>query len=219
MSFDSFEMLARTVTFNPYITGMLTPLQETLATATNTKVIAKAEQILQRMMLGLVPNRSVDSVSLLLFVDAILNRHVDVALDTDEAPPPPAKPLEPSRRAILQEIKAEQEQRHIVAAEPEAFFRPISNPQVLARSASEHLLAEFALALMYHWLKHGRMDAGNPQQAAMMDPYLAKLTRAMQSKFNKTAILALKVRRLCHCRVGRSANHPCSFTHTMVVLL
>jgi U3 small nucleolar RNA-associated protein 20 len=45
MSFDSFERLSRSVQFNPYITGVIAPLQALLPELSSQKSLAKLEQV------------------------------------------------------------------------------------------------------------------------------------------------------------------------------
>jgi len=105
-------------------------------------------------------------------------------------------------------LRKERQKHHLVEAEPTSFYRPAQAPHALPTDTTQHVFVEFVLDLLHYWLKHNRFNKQDATVVAMLDPLLPRLTRCIASKFNKTAILALKVRcwALCAVRSVRAVS-------------
>jgi len=156
--------VARSVTFNPYITNVVGPLQELLQDpSTGKKGIAKVEQIFGHITSGITANKSVVSDSLLLFVDSIVRGNTDPEID--------ARVEQEKRKGMsyyhiifvhlsvaalsaesgLAKPVADTKAYYTVEPEPTMFYRPALTNRTIDPSSSIHIAVEFALALLHIW--------------------------------------------------------------------
>eukprot|EP00698_Gefionella_okellyi_P013125 TRINITY_DN3578_c0_g1_i1.p1 TRINITY_DN3578_c0_g1~~TRINITY_DN3578_c0_g1_i1.p1 ORF type:complete len:2700 (+),score=760.97 TRINITY_DN3578_c0_g1_i1:176-8101(+) len=190
-SYDSFELLARTVTFTPHITLVVNPLQEMLAQVTTSKKqVAKLEKVLQRVAAGINANRSADKASLLLFVDSIMRGNTD--LELEERVAAELKEAQAAKSSGLEKPVIVHGEHFLLEAEPTTFYRPTMGSKQLGQAASVHVAVEFAVGLLHTWVKHKKFNTDDETITAMLDPFLPRLTDCILSKHNQTAIASLK---------------------------
>jgi U3 small nucleolar RNA-associated protein 20 len=79
-SYDSFELLARTVEFlpNPTLHMLLEPVLQHVLQSAHVKDVGKAQEVLRRIAIGLLHNERVDVQRLLIYVHSVATHHLKI---------------------------------------------------------------------------------------------------------------------------------------------
>ncbi|KAK9818396.1 hypothetical protein WJX72_012002 [[Myrmecia] bisecta] len=164
-AYDTYQLLARMVTFRTHIGLLLSSVRVHLGEASNPKIRAKLAQMLQSAVRGIQANPSAGPEDVLVFVHSALEGG----------------------------LAAEEDAQAAARQKAEAALRRDDKPaEVDAAALHEHMLVEFALTLLHSGLKKGSLGGRSPQALAMLDPLLPLLVRAMKSRHATSVSLALR---------------------------
>eukprot|EP00794_Sanderia_malayensis_P003704 gene3704-4224_t len=174
-SYESFEIISKFVSAGSFeeVINVVRKLLETEHTHT---VRNKAKEVLRRISLGFQKNASLSQRDLLVFIYRTL---VD------------SKPLlnDNEKKNIYSTDKGPaMEDIFLIKSEPGRNLLTAHRD----KSASSHLLTEFALQVLFSLLKQSRQKTPTQDDLELLDPFVETLVRCLKSKYNQVVHLGTK---------------------------
>ncbi|XP_078664356.1 small subunit processome component 20 homolog isoform X2 [Branchiostoma floridae x Branchiostoma belcheri] len=177
-SSDSYEMLAKFVS-KTSLARLVLPLKEVLESTQSLKTSRKVQDVLSKIVSGLMRNPGLSPDVLLIFSHGLVTESLplitaQVKAKLSAAPPPDPR-LRPESCLIL----------------PPTPHRPGSKTHVSTKT-NKHVLVEFGLQLLHHCMKRGHLSAGEVLHLQMLDPFVGQLYDCLKSKHVKIITMAMR---------------------------
>ncbi|KAJ3039093.1 U3 snoRNP protein [Rhizophlyctis rosea] len=170
-SFDSFELIAKIVSFR-LLDILLLPIKELMLQTDNVKVVRQIEEVFRKIALGVNGNPSVEVTELMIFVHGLVTENLPIAQAGEQAP----------------KKKSATEQQHLVQLKRNDPLQPLKVFQ-----ANAHLFIEFGLSLLLTALKREQIDVRDQTHLQMLDPLTSQIGRALYSKHSTVCINAIRI--------------------------
>ncbi|XP_035663826.1 small subunit processome component 20 homolog [Branchiostoma floridae] len=177
-SSDSYETLAKVVG-KTSLARLVLPLKEVLDSTQNLKTSRKVQDVLSKIVSGLMKNPGLTPDAMLIFAHGLVTESLplitaQVKAKLSAAPPPDPR-LRPESCLIL----------------PPTPQRAGSKTHVSMKT-NKHILVEFGLQLLHHCMKRGHLSAGEVLHLQMLDPFVAQLYDCLRSKHVKIITVAMR---------------------------
>ncbi|KAI8909755.1 armadillo-type protein [Gorgonomyces haynaldii] len=170
-SFDSFECLARVISFDA-VDLCLLPLKELMLETGDSKDVHKIEQVFARLVVGLNANPSLDTKSFMVFIYQLITETLPLA--------------QPDQKQKRKQTQHEKDITVIMkrndALEPLKYYE-----------ANAHLFVEFGLSLLLTSLRKEKLKLNNVEDLKLLDPMVDLLGRCMYSKHNQVSLYATRI--------------------------
>ncbi|XP_078582715.1 small subunit processome component 20 homolog isoform X3 [Branchiostoma floridae x Branchiostoma japonicum] len=177
-SSDSYETLAKVVG-KTSLARLVLPLKEVLDSTQNLKTSRKVQDVLAKIVSGLMKNPGLTPDAMLIFAHGLVTESLplitaQVKAKLSAAPPPDPR-LRPESCLIL----------------PPTPQRAGSKTHISIKT-NKHILVEFGLQLLHHCMKRGHLSAGEVLHLQMLDPFVAQLYDCLRSKHVKIITVAMR---------------------------
>ncbi|XP_066264950.1 small subunit processome component 20 homolog [Branchiostoma lanceolatum] len=177
-SSDSYETLAKFVS-KTSLARLVLPLKEVLDSTQKLKTSRKVQDVLAKIVSGLMKNEGLTPDSMLIFSHGLVTESLplitaQVKAKLSAAPPPDPR-LRPDSCLIL----------------PPTPQRPGTKTHVSIKT-NKHILVEFGLQLLHHCMKRGHLSASEVLHLQMLDPFVAQLYDCLRSKHVKIVTMAMR---------------------------
>ncbi|KAJ3050202.1 U3 snoRNP protein [Rhizophlyctis rosea] len=171
-SFDSFELIAKIVSFR-MLDVVLLPIKELMLQTSDVKMIRKIEEVFRKIALGVNANASVEVTELMIFVHGLVTENLPIA------------------QAAEQTVKKKSaiEQQHLIQLKRND---PLQDVQKVFQ-ANAHLFVEFGLSLLLTALKREQIDIRKQEHLQMLDPLTAQVGRSLYSKHSSVCMNAIRI--------------------------
>ncbi|KAJ3139780.1 U3 snoRNP protein [Physocladia obscura] len=171
-SFDSFELVAKTVKMNK-ITSLLLPLKELMLESNSSKTVNKIQDILRRIVSGLSANTSLAETDLLVFVHGLI---------TETLPLSKLVSTPKQKRSVAEKRITVQMKRNEPLNDMLTYFK-----------ANAYLFIDFGLSILLVTIKKDGVRPNNPDHLKMMDPLIEVLSKSLYSTHNTVVVNSLKI--------------------------
>ncbi|XP_078326712.1 small subunit processome component 20 homolog isoform X1 [Crassostrea virginica] len=180
-SYDSYKILAQVISRDSLM-AFITPLKEVLISTHSHTIARKAQEVLKKVVTGLLDNPALDTESLMIFTHGLITQSFPQLSENQSKKKPSeentAQPIRPPSCLLL----------------PEEPKRGGDKPR-LSKKTNIHVLVEFGLQLLCMCLKRGRLVATDESHLQLVDPFITLLTDCLYSKHIR--INTLSLRSLC----------------------
>eukprot|EP01105_Mastigella_eilhardi_P025194 TRINITY_DN677_c0_g1_i1.p1 TRINITY_DN677_c0_g1~~TRINITY_DN677_c0_g1_i1.p1 ORF type:complete len:1077 (+),score=314.92 TRINITY_DN677_c0_g1_i1:159-3389(+) len=190
-SFESYEFLARIVSFGKPSTGfgsissLMTPIAEILKSSQSADVLKHCGMILQRVSAGLMKNKSVRIADLLPFLHLLVTSNAEIF-----------QPEKPSEEDASLDERQRRWKTAAEAAEARYLLPPNPSP-LLARGAIDqksnaYLFAEFALDTLHELFLHNKLHSTDQKQMELLDPFVQVIANCILDAHPSMVVVSLK---------------------------
>ncbi|KAF9975229.1 U3 snoRNP protein [Actinomortierella ambigua] len=170
LSFHSFELLAGVIEFKN-MGLIMVPIKEVLSETEVVKVVRKADEVLRRLATGLNNNPRFDTQDVLIFCHGLVAQNLALSRSKEE-------------------IKKERSRQEV------NFTVNLKRPGMATMdcfSANAHRFVAFGLNILRAALNRNKFDVRDPQQLAMLDPFVQVVGNGTFSKYPDVIGLSLKI--------------------------
>jgi len=180
-SLNTLEVLSQFIS-HTCLLDLIKPFKAKLDDCNSNKLLKKIEETLRRVLGGLLRNEGLSTETLLVFVYGVVNDTFDVLKNPGEY----KKGIRFSRLDPKQTREAGEEYSCLLlAVEPK---RGGEKPKVQVKT-NQHVVVEFALQVLHHLIKSGRVGATSGR---MLDAYLPIFVDYLEGKYVKLTIVSLR---------------------------
>ncbi len=180
-SLNTLEVLSQFIS-PTYILDLIRPLKEKLDDCNSKKLLKKIEETLKRILGGLLKNQGFETDKILVFIYGLVNDTFEVLKSPGEF----KKGIRLSRLDPKQTRDAgESYSCLLLPIEPK---RGGEKPIVQVKT-NQHVIVEFALQMLHHLIKSGRVDTRNVNT---LDALLPRLIDYLEGKYVKLTIVSLR---------------------------
>jgi U3 small nucleolar RNA-associated protein 20 len=174
MSFDSFRILAKSIT-GPKLPELFSYIKDVMSTSESLKKADKLDEIFRNVCIGVNSNLGMSPVDKMEVAFTLIRENFQMSKE--------GKKTKIDRSHREESIK-------MYKSKPAREGEGIDSSQNFNTNA--HLLVEVGLLLLLTLLKQGHVSRGNEDHLAQLDSLVETMTECLGSKYNKTAILALR---------------------------
>eukprot|EP01083_Nonionella_stella_P048614 129842_1 len=181
-SFQSFELMARIVRFSPNVNSLVGPVIELLRSPRNysISVIRKLERVLRSISNGLLANKSVEPIELLIYVHQIVSAQLKRAKPvTAEQTGGVKKSLKPSKAETMTVQAVPKRSDHLDVLSD------------VGETKNIDALISFGLTLLHTTIKRKKLDMSSPETRQMLDPFTALLKDCLEISKTSTVWVAV----------------------------
>ncbi|XP_033739688.1 small subunit processome component 20 homolog isoform X2 [Pecten maximus] len=207
-SYDSYQILAKLIGTKSLI-PFIQPIKTVLDTTHSHKMARKVQEVLRKIVNGLMENENLTTESLTIFCHGLVSE-IFPQLSTKQSesskkdgPKPKDEKRKPQSCLLL----------------PYTPVRGGEKPKSSKRT-NAHILVEFGIQLLHLSLKKGRLVANNEEHLQMLDPFVSIMSDCLQSKHVKVNTVTLR----CLCWMLKFPlpaiqQHICPIANSIIVLL
>lgn len=171
-SYETLKFIAQSITFKTHATKLLSSVTVHLHTQINQKTKLKVESMLNHIADGIECNPSVNQTELFIFVDWLIKDGIgDEGYERENSSVSRAGKLDRDAEGV-QTIQA--------------------NRLVNVDHRFSHLVAVFALGVLYNYMKKLKLNKDDGQLLLMLDPFVCLLGQCLCSKYENIITSALK---------------------------
>ncbi|XP_073694690.1 small subunit processome component 20 homolog [Garra rufa] len=175
-SSDSYELLAQFCSQERVI-HLILPLKEMLENTASLKVSRRVNSVLQKIVAGLLLNKSMSPQSILLLCHGLVSESLPLITSKNkEKPLPPPDPRLPPPSCLL------------LPATPKRG----GAKAVINNKTNMHILVGAGLSLLYCSLKSSKINSSVPSVKEMLDPFVSLLLDCLNSMHVKVITEALQ---------------------------
>jgi U3 small nucleolar RNA-associated protein 20 len=168
-SYDAIEVLATCV--SPFrLPALIEPLQQLITTTLSKKTVDKIATLLSHICTGINHNKAVSLEDHLKYAFGLISDNLQLSEATK----------------ISQKPSIDEPLLHSAQLLPPPVTRE-TLPEVDIH-VNAHLLVEFGLHLLQVLFRHNKMEAKNATHMSMLDPFVALLSRCIQSRHTKIQV-------------------------------
>lgn len=204
-SYETYNILAQFAS-EAYLGKLILPLKSILSETSSHKKVQKVVLCLQKIVFGLSDNKYLSEKQLLLFVYALI---VDV---------PAFDPKVLREKADKSKAKVERTNSLLLKTEPDKRLRKVAK----TGKGNDYIIAEHSLQLLLLLLKKNRLQPANNEHLSLLDPFIALLSKKLESNHPKTISISLRCLRIILAKFSCLPSlppHSTQICHSLFFLL
>ncbi|XP_077988472.1 small subunit processome component 20 homolog [Glandiceps talaboti] len=174
-SFEIYQIIGKYISAE-HLSKVISTFKGVLESTHVHKTVHKVEDVLRRLILGLLENQGLKSQDLVIFIHGIITQTLPIMIDKKEDSMKKEKnPFE--RVDILLLDKTTQKK---------------GPKSAVQRKTNLHVLVEFGLQLLFMLIKRSHLTALDTDHLAMLDPLLPLLVDSTQSRYIKVTTSSIQ---------------------------
>ncbi|XP_061192168.1 small subunit processome component 20 homolog [Saccostrea echinata] len=177
-SYDSYKILAQVIS-KESLMAFITPLKEVLDSTHSHTIARKVQEVLKKVVTGLLDNPGLDTESLMIFTHGLITQSFPQLSDKQ------------SKQKETEEKETQSFRPPSCLLLPEEPKRGGDKPK-LSKKTNIHVLVEFGLQLLCLCLKRGRLVATEENHCKLVDPFITILVDCLHSKHIRINTLSLR---------------------------
>ncbi|XP_034333284.2 small subunit processome component 20 homolog [Magallana gigas] len=177
-SYDSYRILAQVISRDSLM-AFITPLKEVLVSTHSHTIARKVQEVLKKVVTGLLDNPGLDTESLMIFTHGLITQSFPQLSENQ------------SKKKKGEDKDAQTFRPQSCLLLPQEPKRGGDKPK-LSKKTNIHVLVEFGLQLMSLCLRRGRLVATEEEHRKLVDPFITILADCLFAKHIRINTLSLR---------------------------